>query len=375
MRKLIALVPSFALLACGGGDKPVVDPTTTAQTTTTATASASSTTPTPPSAAGTSAYSFVIGAAGCWLGGSWAEAEGETQKAERKKAVEARCADVSKMLTGSPDKVEQLRALEPAITDSMGARVIEFAKNDHLDAAHTENLVKLVTAVGTAQREALLARRASEKIKGDLDKLSTDKEEDAAREKDSDKLTADEAGIVAQLKPTAALEALMNLQAGDYSHDGKAIALLTAIGRVDHARGLPKHMKVYAAGSVLRLVFGVTPPAVGEDVKAKLVPGTWLAYLTDVAKAANHAVPDTAKTPKEREPFAWAGMVAGFSDKLKVEQPQTQGELANVLTSTAGHLDAIAQMASDKGALRAGQPDAKKPDAKKPDAKKPDAKK
>jgi len=58
-----------------------------------------------------------------------------------------------------------------------------------------------------------------------------------------------------------------------------------------------------------------------------------------------------------------------------VEQPQTQGELANVLTSTAGHLDAIAQMASDKGALRAGQPDAKKPDAKKPDAKKPDAKK
>ena len=227
MRKLIALVPSFALLACGGGDKPVVDPTTTAQTTTTATASASSTTPTPPSAAGTSAYSFVIGAAGCWLGGSWAEAEGETQKAERKKAVEARCADVSKMLTGSPDKVEQLRALEPAITDSMGARVIEFAKNDHLDAAHTENLVKLVTAVGTAQREALLARRASEKIKGDLDKLSTDKEEDAAREKDSDKLTADEAGIVAQLKPTAALEALMNLQAGDYSHDGKAIALLT----------------------------------------------------------------------------------------------------------------------------------------------------
>jgi len=222
MRKLIALVPSFALLACGGGDKPVVDPTTNAQTTTTATASASSTTPTPPSAAGTSAYSFVIGAAGCWLGGSWAEAEGETQKAERKKAVEARCADVSKMLTGSPDKVEQLRALEPAITDSMGARVIEFAKNDHLDAAHTENLVKLVTAVGTAQREALLARRASEKIKGDLDKLSTDKEEDAAREKDSDKLTADEAGIVAQLKPTAALEALMNLQAGDYSHDGKA---------------------------------------------------------------------------------------------------------------------------------------------------------
>ena len=163
---------------------------------------------------------------------------------------------------------------------------------------------------------------------------------------------------------------------GLYQRDGLNLdALLTAIGRVDHARGLPKHMKVYAAGSVLRLVFGVTPPAVGEDVKAKLVPGTWLAYLTDVAKAANHAVPDTAKTPKEREPFAWAGMVAGFSDKLKVEQPQTQGELANVLTSTAGHLDAIAQMASDKGALRAGQPDAKKPDAKKPDAKKPDAKK
>ncbi len=358
MRKLIALVPSFMFLACGGGDKPVVDPTTTAQTTT---ASASSAAPTPPGPLGSTAYGFVIGAAGCWLGGSWAEAEGETQKAERKKAVEVRCLDVTKMLTGSGDKVEQLRALDPAITDSIGAKVIAYAKDDHLDATRTENLVKLATAIATAQREALLARRASEKIKGDLDKLSTDKEEDAAREKDSDKLTADEAAIVAQLKPTAALEALMNLQAGEYSHDGKAIALLTAISRVDHARGLPKHMKVYAAGSVLKLAFGVAPPAVGEDVKTKLVPGTWLAYLTDVAKAANHAVPDTAKTPKEREPFAWAGMISGFSDKLKAEQPQTQGELANVLTSTAGHLDAIAQMASDKGAARAGQPDAKKP--------------
>lgn len=370
MRKLIALVPSVMFLACGGGGdtKPAITPTTTT-TTASAAQSVSSAAPTPPGPPGQTAYGFVIGVAGCWLGGSWAEAEGDATKAERQKAVQERCADVTKMLTGTPDKMEQLRALEPAITDTLAAKVQAYAKDDHLDAAHVDGLVKLMTTITTAEREALLSRRASEKIKGDIDKLGTDKDKQAAREKDSEKLTADEVATVAQLKPTAALEALMNLQAGDYSHDGKAIALLTAIGRIDHARGLPKHMKIYATGGVFKLVFGVTPPPVAEDATAKLKPGTWLAFLTDVAKAANHAVPDTAKTPKEREPFAWAGMIGGFSDKLKAEQPQTQGELANVLTSTSGHLDAIAQMASTKGAAQAGATDDKKDAPKKDDKK------
>lgn len=361
MRKLSALLPVFFALACGGGDKPVETPTTTTTSPSASTPamSASAAASSTPSAlpSGKSAYTFLVGAVGCWRGGEWASAEGEKAGPERQMAVQARCADVGKMLSGTADaKVEQLRALEPAVTDTIPAKVGALAKDDKLDQAHTDGLVKLATAVISAEREALLARRASEKVKGDIEKMKSDKDKDAAREKDADKLSADEAATAGQLKPAAALDALMKLDAGDYTHDAKAIALLIGISRADHARGLPKHLQLFAIQGAFKTVFGVAAPAGTDDPTAKLKPGTLLTYVTDVAKAAGHPVPDTAKTPQERFRFAWSGLTAGFADKIKAEQPQTQGELSNVLVVAASHIDAMAQLEAQRAASLAQPP-------------------
>jgi hypothetical protein len=99
---------------------------------------------------------------------------------------------------------------------------------------------------------------------------------------------------------------------------------------------------VYAVGDAYQLVFGVTPPQVPSDATAKLVPGTWLTYLTEVARAAGHPVPDKATLPREREPWAWGGVVAGFGDRLRADAaklPKDSG-FARVAGAVVKRLDA-----------------------------------
>jgi len=50
-------------------------------------------------------------------------------------------------------------------------------------------------------------------------------------------------------------------------------------------RGLPKHLKLYAVPDTFQLLFGVTVPDVPQDATRKLVPGTWLKFLSDTASA------------------------------------------------------------------------------------------
>jgi len=87
-----------------------------------------------------------------------------------------------------------------------------------------------------------------------------------------------------------------------------------------------KHLKVYALDGVAKLLFAVPTPDVPSDVTKPIKKGQYLAYVSDIAKAANHPVPDKAKTPKEREPLAWAGTLEGFSDKLKADQAKLTKE-------------------------------------------------
>jgi uncharacterized protein YpuA (DUF1002 family) len=47
--------------------------------------------------------------------------------------------------------------------------------------------------------------------------------------------------------------------------------------------------------------------------------GAWLSYLTSVAKAAGHPVPDRAKSLADQELLAWGGTLAGLADKLNAE--------------------------------------------------------
>jgi hypothetical protein len=104
------------------------------------------------------------------------------------------------------------------------------------------------------------------------------------------------------------------------THEARALGLLCALDRLEIARELPEHLKVHAVGAPFVPVFGVQPPAVPDDPTAPIRSGTWPQYLVDVAAAAGHAVPPDATEPIDRESLAWAGVLQGFADRLRVEQ-------------------------------------------------------
>lgn len=115
---------------------------------------------------------------------------------------------------------------------------------------------------------------------------------------------------------------------------------MSALDRVEIARGLPKHLKFYAAADALNLLFGVTVPDVPEDVTKRLVPGTWLRFLADTAEAAGHPVGSKAQTPRERDALAWKGMLLGFVDQLKADSGQLDAgtDLPKVVEAVVGRL-------------------------------------
>jgi hypothetical protein len=283
------------------------------------------------SEAGQEAHRLVIAAAGCWSGGTWADALGE-QDLVKQKGIEARCHDLERRVWGgAQDKThyEQLRALEMNAVADVIAKVDETAKADRVDAATRDALTRLTSALADEEKEVMLARRAADRVKRDLDH-------------EPEKLTADEVDAVAPLRAHAKLEALLKLDAGALSKEAHALGLLRALDRVEIARGLPKHLKLYAVADEFRMLFGVTVPDVPQDATKKLVPGTWLQFLSETAAAAGHPVDEKATTPRERDALAWAGMLRGFSDKLKAEadaiSPST--DLAHVVTVALHRLEA-----------------------------------
>src|ERR1700690_40277 len=268
--------------------------------------------PPAPLATGPEAHKLVIAAAGCWSGGTWADARGE-QDPMKQEGIEARCHDLERRVWGgAEDKThyEQLRALEMNAVADVVAKVDETAKNDHVDAATRDSLLRLTSALAEEEKEAMLARRAADRVKRDLDH-------------EPEKLTADEVGAVAPLRAHAKLEPLLKLDAGGLSKEAHALGMLRALDRVELARGLPKHLKLYAVADEFHLLFGVTIPDVPQDATKTLVPGTWLRFLSETAAAAGYPVGDKASTPRERDALAWAGMLHGISDKLKADKDRS----------------------------------------------------
>ncbi len=284
-----------------------------------------------PSEAGGEAHRLVIAAAACWSGGVWSEALGE-EDLMKEKGVEARCYDLERRVwPHAQDKVhyEQLRALEMNAVADVVAKVDETAKTDRADGATRDALVSLTSALADEERELMLARRAADRVKRDL-------------EREPEKLTADEVDAVSPLRAHAKLEALLKLDAGGLSKEAHALGLLRALDRVELARGLPKHLKLYAVADEFQMLFGVRVPDVPQDATRKLVPGTWLAFLSETAAAAGYPVGSKATTPRERDALAWAGMLRGFSDGLKADagsiSPDT--ELSHVVTVALHRLEA-----------------------------------
>ena len=213
-------------------------------------------------------------------------------------------------------KVEALRMLDPSITDPLVAKVKE------LEASESNGEVtKLASALVATAKESASARRAAAKLRADIERLKTDKEKTVARERDADRLSADEANVVGALRTGTGIQELAHFS-GAYESEAHATAVLFALSRVRAAQDLPKHMKLYTVAPAYAAIFGVQPPPLPQNAKDRLKPGAWLAYVTAVAAACGHPVPDTAKKPKEREPLAWAGVLAGFADRLKADQPQ-----------------------------------------------------
>jgi hypothetical protein len=299
---------ALAVGACGGATPPPTPPPPAA---TVAPPSPVASTPEPAPPAGPQtqeeAHKLIVLAASCWFGGLWADALGEQDQAKAT-GIEARCHELERHVWGADDKThyEQMRAFEQNAASDVIAKVDSTAKGDAVDGPRREALVKLVTALVDALRETMAARRAGDRVKRDLTH-------------EPEKLTKDEVEGVLPLRSHAKLEALLKLDAGDLTKEANALALLCALDRVELSRGLPRHLKLYAVADAFNLLFGVSPPDVPEDGAKKLVPGTWLRFLTETASAAGHPVPDKAKTPRERDALAWAGMLEGFSEKLKAD--------------------------------------------------------
>ena len=276
-------------------------------------------------------HNLAMLASACWFGGLWSDAEGDSEET-RAQATDARCHDVVRRVYGKDDDdhYHQLRALEPSSVGEVAAKVETLAKEDADDAPRSQTLAHLVQAVAGAEREAMLARRAGTRVKRDLDH-------------EPDKLSADDAAAVQPLSDTRLLEALLKFDGGDLAHDAHALGMLAALDRVEVARALPRHLKMYAVGGVNQLLFGVALPDPPADAQAPAKKRTfWLDYLVLAAKAAGHPVPDTVKIPKKREPLAWGGMLEGYADKMRADiaglLPDTR--LHNIASIGVQRLDA-----------------------------------
>jgi hypothetical protein len=289
-------------------------------------------------------HGLAIAAAGCWFGGLWGDALGESLE-QRKVNDEARCNDVVTRVWGQPDKTryEMLRGLDGKAVENVVAKV-------GADGAAG----KLVRAFADAQREALEARHAADRVKRDV-------------VKEPDKLTKDEAAVVGALAASNALGALLKTDAGDLTHEAHALGLMTAMERLETSRGLPKHLKVYAMEGPIGLLFGTAAPAMPQDATKPLPRGAYLAYVEAAAKSAGHPVPDAAKTPKDRESLAWAGVHEGIADKLKADMGGISKDtpLADVVAHAAQRLDAEYQAETNALATKTAAPATPAPAAQK----------
>ena len=306
----------------------------------------------PPAAIGTQelpseerAHALVLQATSCWLGGLWSDASGD-DKAARDGAIESRCMQLLRSVGESPESTYYpLRAVDAAIVERLAERVGKTAQQDAGDQPHDATaLVALFREVANASRETLLARRAADVVKQDYASSSS-----SADQRRGDKIAAAPA-----LRSSTALRALLE-DAGPYAFEAHVIGVLHAIDRIEIARGLPKHLKIDCIEGVGVAMFGITAPRFTSDAAAPIPTGTWLAYLSSIAAAARHPLPEDARSPQNREPLAWNGVLEGLADQLR--DARTGTTLDTVSGAVVARLDR--QAAEARAAFDAHAPDAR----------------
>ncbi|HEY2409118.1 MAG TPA: hypothetical protein VGI10_24100 [Polyangiaceae bacterium] len=278
-----------------------------------------------------SAHQLAIEAVACWSGGLWSDAEGADDDTGAENA-RLRCQELVQMVYGSNDLIryERVRALEPVEVSELKDRIVAAARSEAAPAANVAALGLFVDRVASAEREAMLARRAADRVKKDVE-----------GERYPGKLTADEPESVDPLRDARAFEALYSGDFGDLGHEARTIALLCALDRMQISYGLTKHLKVYTVERPFTLLFGLAPPVVPDDAHKSLKGGAWLSYLTRAASAAGHPVPKTARLLEDQERLARAGVLAGLADKLRPELAEipSTSELKRVGDAIVNRLD------------------------------------
>jgi hypothetical protein len=284
---------------------------------------------------------LVMSAVACWMGNLWSDAvrgpdplRVSVDLEGRAASTTQRCRQIVLNLYGADDRMryQQLRAADPVVVDALADRVRSVAEDDRRDRGQGDALTKLLRAAATAARENILARGPADDVKRD---------EMPSSRSTFDERTQDKTIAARALLHTEAIQALFALDAGRFTHEAHAVGLLCALDRLEIARKLPKHLKVYAVGGPFQPIFGVLPPVVPEDPASPIRTGTWPGYLADVAAAAGHAVPAAALEPIDRESLAWGGVLQGLSDRLRAESVAVSSStpLPSVLRRAADRLD------------------------------------
>jgi hypothetical protein len=249
-------------------------------------------------------YNLLIQATSCWQGGLWSDALDEHGE-DRIAGINERCHAVLRAIVAPGDDYYPLRAVEPRIVDAIAKKVRSLAEGSEQERPHAGELAALLTNIADASRETIDARRAADVVKDDV-----------AGQPQVVVRNADKVAAATKLRAAAALDRLLHV-AGPFTDEAREVGTLMALDRMEIARGLPKHLKIYAVRTALEDVYGVAAPAVSDDAEAPIPSGTWLSYLTQVAAAAGHAVPSDARDPQNREPLAWTGVLEGFADRLR----------------------------------------------------------
>lgn len=265
-------------------------------------------------------HDLVLRSASCWLGGFWSDALGETAT-EREAGIRDRCVSVIRTIGESPQGAYYaVRALDSANVDLIAQEVWRLASRDPKERPFATDLVRLLYGVADVSRETMHARSAADRVKEVFRKYTPEEERE-------NKVFA-----APELLDANAFRMLLT-QGGAYWEEARVLAIFHALDRMEIARGLPKHLKIYALATVNQELFGVAPPELGSDPAAPIPTGTWLAYLSRVADAAGHPVPSDAKKPDNREPLAWNGALVGFADKLRVTRtPALEAVALRVVT-------------------------------------------
>jgi hypothetical protein len=276
------------------------------------------------------------------MGGFWSDAL-EENGARRAAGIDHRCDvvlhDIGFSAQATPghhspttheDGYYALRAVEPYVVDMIADEVVARAAKSPYERERSRDLVAFLRAVASAARETIHARRAADLVKSDL-----------VGKPMTPAYAADKARAAAELEARTGIDGLFQVDAGPYTDEARAIGLLTALDRMEIARGLPKHLKIYTVRAGFSNVFHVDAPAVSAVPESPIATGTWLAYLTEVAAAAAHPVPSDARDPQNREPLAWTGILAGFADRMRADAVQIADvpELGDVEYAVASRLD------------------------------------